>query len=169
MRANKAGGPSAGDSARENRSPFGALQATGDRGPVNIQSDSLALDYKANSVLFRGHVHATQADSELTCNTLEVKYGKNFHEVQQMICNNKVRISQGVRWCSGDRGVLDQTDHTVVLTGSPVCHDANDEIAGTRITMHLDSGKSEVEAARAVIFPRPSKTRDNVTSVDHER
>jgi lipopolysaccharide export system protein LptA len=165
--AQKSGNRSASKSERDSTSPFGAFATSANRGPVNIQSDSLSLDYKNNSVLFRGHVRASQADGELTCNTLEVKYGKDFHEVQQMICNDDVRISQGVRWCTGDRGVLNQTVHTVVLTGNPVCHDTNDQIAGNRITMHLDSGRSEVEGAKAVIFPRPSKTRDNEASVDH--
>jgi lipopolysaccharide transport protein LptA len=163
----KSGNPSTSKSEHDDASPFGAFATSTSRGPVNIQSDSLSLDYKNNSVMFRGHVRASQADGELTCNTLEVKYGKDFHEVQQMICNDDVRISQGVRWCTGDRGVLNQTVHTVVLTGNPVCHDTNDQIAGNRITMHLDSGRSEVEAAKAVIFPRPSKTRDNEASIDH--
>jgi len=154
------------ESGGSNSSPFGAFQASS-RGPVNIQSDTLSLDYKKNSVTFRGHVHASQADGELTCQTLEVTYGKDFHELQQMICSRDVRISQGARWCTGDRGVLNQNDHTVVLTGTPVCHDISDQIAGNRITVHLDTGRSDVEAAKAVIFPRPSKTRDNEASADH--
>jgi hypothetical protein len=30
--------------------------------------------------------------------------------------------------------------------------------------LHLDSGKSEVEGARAVFFPKEQKTRDNKTT-----
>ena len=96
-----------------------------------------------------------------------VKHGKDFHEVQQMICNDNVRMSQGVRWCTSDHATFNQGSHTVVLTGSPVCHDAKDQITGTKITVHLDSGKSEVEGVKAVIFPQQSKTRDNEPSSDH--
>jgi len=80
-----------------------------------------------------------------------------------------VHISQGVRWCTSDHAVMDQRQHTVVLTGSPICHDAGDQIAGTRITVHLDTGKSDVETAKAVIFPRPSKTRDNEALADQAK
>jgi lipopolysaccharide transport protein LptA len=146
-------------------SPFGAFENSGSRGPVAIRSDSLALDYKNNSVMFRGKVHAAQADGQLTSNTLNVKYGKDFHEIQEMIADGDVHISQGVRWCSADHGVMNQMHHTVVLTGSPICHDANDQISGTRITVHTDSGRSEIEGGvKAVIFPHPSKTRDNGAS-----
>jgi lipopolysaccharide transport protein LptA len=140
--------------------PFGSF-ASSNRGPIGIQSDSLALDYKGNGVVFRGHVRATQADGTLTSNILNVKYGKDFHQVQYMTADGNVHISQGVRWCTSDHAVMDQSQHTVVLTGSPICHDARDQIAGTRITVHLDSGKSDVQSAKAVIFPQQSKTRDN--------
>jgi lipopolysaccharide transport protein LptA len=149
-------------------SPFAALSSS-NRGPISIQSDSLALDYKQNAVLFSGHVHATQADGALSSNTLRVTYGKDFHEVQHMAADGNVRISQGVRWCTSDRAVMDQVQHTVVLTGSPLCHDAQDQITGTRITVHLDSGKSDVEAAKAVIFPQQSKTRDNEALADQAK
>jgi lipopolysaccharide export system protein LptA len=149
------------DSNNENnQTPFGSL-GNSNRGPISIQSDSLALDYKQNVVVFNGHVHATQADAALTSNTLNVKYGKDFHEVQHMVAVGKVHISQGVRWCTSDNATMDQGQHTVILTGTPICHDARDQITGTRITVHLDTGKSDVEGAKAVIFPQPSKTRDN--------
>jgi lipopolysaccharide transport protein LptA len=152
----------------DNQTPFGSLNSS-NRGPISIQSDSLALDYKQNAVRFSGHVHASQADGVLTSNTLDVKYGKDFHEVQNMAANGNVHISQGVRWCTSDRAVMNQGQHTVVLTGTPICHDARDQIAGTRITVHLDTGKSDVEGAKAVIFPQPSKTRDNEALADQAK
>ena len=158
-----------GDSKNEdNQTPFSSL-TSGNRGPINIQSDSLALDYKKNIVQFIGHVHATQADGALTSNTLNVKYGKDFHEVDNMTADGNVHISQGVRWCTSDHAVLDQQRHTVILTGTPICHDARDQITGTRITVHLDSGKSDVEGAKAVIFPQTSKTRDNEALADQAK
>jgi lipopolysaccharide transport protein LptA len=159
---------SADSKSENNQTPFASF-TTGNRGPISIQSDSLALDYRQNAVVFRGHVHATQADGALVSNTLNVKYGKDFHTVQDMAADGNVRISQGVRWCTSDHAVMDQQQHTVILTGSPICHDARDQIAGTRITVHLDTGKSDVEAAKAVIFPQPSKTRDNEALADQAK
>jgi lipopolysaccharide transport protein LptA len=160
----KAGASSDSRSANTN-SPFGAF-ASSNRGPISIQSDSLALDYKQNAVVFHGHVHATQADGALASDLLNVKYGKDFHQVQNMTADGNVHISQGVRWCTSEHAVMDEGQHIVILTGSPICHDARDQIAGTRITVHLDTGKSDVEAAKAVIFPQQSKTRDNEALAD---
>jgi lipopolysaccharide transport protein LptA len=143
-------------------SPFAAFANSKNRGPVSIQSQSLTLDYKGNSVLFQGNVHAAQSDGQLSSNTLNVKYGKDFHEIQEMIAEGNVRLSQGLRWCAGDHGVMNQAAHTVILTGNPVCHDDKDQISGDKIIVHLDTGKSEVEGGvKAVIFPRDAKSRDN--------
>jgi lipopolysaccharide export system protein LptA len=141
--------------------PFSSLQFSGNKGPINIKSDTLDLDYKGNVVVFRGHVHAAQADAILTSDTLTVTYLKDFREVKDMVANGNVRMSQGTRFATGDHGVLDQAKHTVTLTGNPVVHDGDDEVSGTKITVHLDTGKSQVEGARAVFFPKEQKTRDN--------
>ncbi len=141
--------------------PFSALQFSSGHGPIDITADALDLDYKKGTVNFRGHVHAAQADAQLTSESLKVIYGKDFHEVKQMFADGDVRMSQGTRWATGDHAVLDQPTHTVVLTGSPVVHDGEDQVTGSRITVHLDTGMSEVEGARAVFFPKEQKTRDN--------
>jgi lipopolysaccharide transport protein LptA len=144
-----------------NGSPFGGLQFSSGHNPIDIKSDSLSLDYNGKSVLFTGHVRATQATGQLTSNQLRVNYGKDFHDVTNMVATGNVRISQGTRWATGDHALLDQTKHTVVLTGSPVVHDGPDEITGDRITVFLETGRSVVDHARAVIFPKQSQASDN--------
>ncbi len=156
---------SANSKDSKDNSPFSSLQFSGNKGPIDIKSDALDLDYKGNVVTFRGHVHAAQADALLTSDTLTVTYGKDFHEVKEMVANDNVRMSQGTRWATGDHAVLDQAKHTVTLTGNPVVHDGEDQVTGSKITVHLDTGKSEVEGARAVFFPKEQKTRDNKTTV----
>ena len=152
--------PNSDQGAKE--SPFGDFGSNQKRGPVNIQSDAMSLDYKNNKVLFSGRVHAVQADGQLTSDTLNVKYGKDFHDLQEMVADGTVRLSQGLRWCTSDHAVMNQAAHTLILTGSPVCHDANDEISGPTITVHTDTGKSDVNGGvKATIFPHDTKSDDN--------
>ena len=150
------------NSGKPDDNPFGDFGNTKNRGPVNIQSDTMTLDYKGNSVLFKGNVHAKQADGDLWTDSLDVKYGKDFHQIQEMFAEGNVRMSQGQRFCTGDHGVMNQAAHTVVLTGSPSCHDDKDEISGDKIVVHLDTGKSDVLGqVKARIFPHDDKSRDN--------
>lgn len=141
-------------------SPFGGFANSSNHGPINIKSDTMSFDYKKSVVIFSGHVHAVQSGNELSSNTLHVQMNKDS-QIQQMIADGDVRMSQGQRWATGDHAVLDQTVHTLVLTGSPVVHDGKDQIAGTKITVYLQTNTSEVTDPKAVIFPRESKKPNN--------
>jgi lipopolysaccharide transport protein LptA len=130
------------------------LQFGNSKSPIDIKSDSMSLEYQQHSVLWSGHVHANQANAQLTSDNLRVNYlDKDFKNMKDMVADGNVRVSQGTRWATGDHGVFDQIKRTVVLTGSPVVHDGTDQITGRRITVFLDTGKSVVEGAHAVIFP----------------
>ncbi|MGH7878141.1 MAG: LptA/OstA family protein, partial [Candidatus Binataceae bacterium] len=72
------------------------------------------------------------------------------------------RMSQGTQWCTSEHTVQNQAAHTVTLTGNPVCHNGNDQISGSKIVVHTDTSRSEVEGGvKAVVFPREAKTSDN--------
>jgi lipopolysaccharide export system protein LptA len=147
--------------------PFSSLSLS-DHGPIDIHSDSLAMDYKNSLVSFRGNVHATQGSTALVSDTLSVIYGSNLKEIKQIIAQGNVRVSQGGRWVTGQRAVLNQVDHTVEMTGDPVIHDGPDQVAGSKILIYLDSQKTQIDGARAMIFPRKSQTRDNDLLSDHD-
>jgi lipopolysaccharide export system protein LptA len=141
-------------------SPFAGFENNSKHGPINIKSDTMSFDYKKSVVVFSGRVHAVQSGNELSSDTLHVRMNKD-NQIQEMIADGNVRMSQGQRWATGDHAVLDETVHTLVLTGSPVVHDGNDQIAGTKITVYLQTSKSEVTDPKAVIFPREAKKPNN--------
>jgi lipopolysaccharide transport protein LptA len=144
-----------------NDNPLG-LQFGNSKGPIDIKSESMSLDYQNHSVLWSGHVHANQANAQLTSDNLRVNYfDKDFKELKDMVADGNVRISQGTRWATGQHGVMDQTKRTMVLTGSPVVHDCANQITGKRITVFLDTSKSVVEGAHAVIFPHQGQGADD--------
>jgi lipopolysaccharide transport protein LptA len=141
-------------------SPFGGFANDSNRGPTDIKSDTMSFDYKKNVVVFSGRVHLVQGASEMSSDMLHVQMNKNS-EIQQAIADGNVRMSQGQRWTTSDHAVLDEGQHTLVLTGNPVAHDGKDQIAGTKITVFLQTNTSEVTNPKAVIFPRESKKPDN--------
>jgi lipopolysaccharide transport protein LptA len=143
-----------------NSSPFADFENNSNHGPTNIKSDTMSFDYKKNLVVFLGHVRAVQAGNELSSDTLHVQMNK-ASQIREMIADGNVRMSQGQRWTTSDHAVLDETLHTLVLTGNPVAHDGKDQIAGTKITVFLQTNRSEVTNPKAVIFPRESKKPNN--------
>ena len=119
----------------------------------------MSLDYTNHSVLWTGEVRATQADAQLTSDQLRVNYlDKDFKQMKDMVADGNVRLSQGTRWATGKHGVMDQIKRTVILTGSPVAHDGNDQITGCKITVYLDTSRSVVDCAHAVLFPHTDQS-----------
>ncbi len=158
----------AANSATDSGNPASAFQLSTSKGPTNIKSDSLDLDYKNKIVTFRGHVFATQNDEQLTTDNLKVLYGQDFHDIKQAFADGNVRMSQADKWVTGDHAVLDETAHTVVVTGNPVVHQGDDEVAGAKIIVHLDTGKSEVQSAKGVpvtatFFPKTNQPQTKST------
>ena len=137
------------------------LKFSADNGPIQIKSDSLSLDYKSNSVEFIGNVHAEQSGTTLISKSLKVLYGEKFGDIKEVIALGDVKMTQGGRWATGQRAVLDEVKHTVEMTGQPVIHDGADQVAGRRIIVYLDTEKSFVEDARAVIIPRTAGKSDH--------
>lgn len=160
----KGAGSTADAKAAAQNSPFGMLKFSADNGPIQIKANSLNLDYKGNSVEFTGSVHAQQSGTTLTSKSLKVLYGDKFGDIKQVIATGDVKMVQGGRWATGQRAVLDEVKHTVEMTGQPVIHDGPDQVAGRRIIIYLDSEKSFVEGATAVIFPRTAGKNDNEPS-----
>jgi lipopolysaccharide export system protein LptA len=159
--ATKSKAAAAGETSDSSDMGPGLAGLTGGKGPINIQSDTLSLDYKKKTVLFAGHVRGVQSGTQLTSDALHVNYEQNFKDVKDMTADGNVKITQGGRWATSDHAVLNQANHTVVMTGNPVVHDGNDEVTGSKITVYLNTGRSVVEQAHAMIFPRQSQTTDN--------
>ncbi len=140
---------------------FPGIDLSSGSNPIHITSDKLSLDYENKLITFSGHVRADQANGQITSDSMRVKWGSGFNDVKELVADGNVRVSQGTRYATGERATLDQTQRTVTLTGNPVVHDGRDQITGRKITVFLDTGRSVVEGARAVIFPRGSNPSDN--------
>ncbi len=149
--------------------------------PIVVVSDTLEYDYKANVVVYRGDVQATQGPVKVRSDTLTVTLvtardgpgdrqnasagesgpldapGKGTQRLQEVVAVGNVRIDNGTRWATGGHAVFDQTQRTLVLTETPMLHDGANEVAGDKVIVYLDEDRSVVEGGRkrvkAVLYP----------------
>ncbi|MFN8544166.1 MAG: LptA/OstA family protein [Candidatus Binatia bacterium] len=143
--------------------------------PITITADRLEYDYKANVVVYRGRVEATQGTSSLKADVLTVTLDRQAGDtkpagegpsappagggskVREIVAVGSVRIDQGTRWATGGRAVFDQGKRTFTLTETPLLHDADNEVAGDTVVVYLDENRSVVEGGRkrvkAVLHP----------------
>jgi len=165
-------------------SPFGFGRLGSSKEPITVTSDSLEYDYRGNVVRYRGRVEVVQGDIKLVSDTLTItlddakrrpkgaqaeqppapapatapdQAGRDAGRVREIVAQGNVRIDQGPRWAVGGRAVFDQTRRTLVLTGNPVLHDGQNQVAGDRVVVYLDEDRSVVEGGqqrvKAVLVP----------------
>lgn len=139
--------------------PRGA--AIGDQ-PINITSDRLEADDAASQVRFEGEVVARQADVVIYADTMIVFYRPEDREVQRVEALQNVRIVQGSRVATGQKGIYYRERGRIVLTGSPRVHQGEDFVEGDEITVFLEEEKSIVSSqggsrVNAVFHPKEQK------------
>lgn len=162
------------DPAKVAGGPLDATSFGNRKEPITVTSDMLEYDYKANVVVYRGEVVATQGDVRVRSDTMTVTFvssrdgapeaaapdpgDRGQQRLQEVVAVGKVRIDSGTRWATGGRAVFEQGKRTLVLTEDPVLHDGPNEVAGERVIVFLDENRSVVEGGRkrvkAVVFPK---------------
>lgn len=130
--------------------------------PIHITSDRLVADDAVNQVRFEGEVVAKQGDLVIYADTMTVFYRAEDREVQRVEALHNVRIVQGSKVATGQKGVYYRNRGQMVLTGSPRVHQGEDFVEGDEITVFLDEEKSIVSSeggsrVNAVFHPKEQK------------
>jgi lipopolysaccharide export system protein LptA len=143
--------------------PTFAAEKTVSNKPIKITSDRLEADNNARIIHFRGSVHAVQEDIDIICDVLSVTYGEekqgtSGQNVEHIVAEGNVIITQQKRKITGKKAEFFQNTRTIVITGNPVAQEGQNIIQGSKIVFYIDENKSVIEGAQskqveAVIYP----------------
>lgn len=127
--------------------------------PINISADRLEADDVTRQVKFLGNVSARQGEVVIYAAALTLFYLEGSQEVDRIEAAGEVRIVQGDRVATGDKGIFYRADGRVVLTGNARVHQGTDFVEGEVITVLLGEEKSIVQGkegsrVNAVFHPK---------------
>lgn len=167
LAAEAAAAPTASDPAA---GLFNNFSLGSNKEPIHVSADMLEFDYKNQVLVYRGGVDVTQGDLSLRSKTLTVHLDEKATDrdrLQQIIAEGEVRIGKGDRFATGGRAVFDQATKTVTLTENAVLHDGPNQVAGDRVVVYLDQGRSIVEGGdqrvhAVLVPPADGTTRDQL-------
>lgn len=147
---------SAGWVAAAEKAPLGRYDSSQ---PINISADRLEADDVTRQVKFLGNVSARQGEVVIYAAALTLFYLEGSQEVDRIEAAGEVRIVQGDRVATGDKGVFYRADGRVVLTGNARVHQGADFVEGDVITVLLGEEKSIVQGkegsrVNAVFHPK---------------
>jgi lipopolysaccharide export system protein LptA len=138
---------------------YGRAQATIAREPIRITADRLEADEGARRMVFIGNVVARQGDVVIYAQEIALFTESSSREVERVEALRDVRIVQGARIATGQKGIFYRLEGRFVLTGSPRIHQGDDFIEGEEITVFIDEERSIVRSGdgarvNAVFHPR---------------
>jgi len=113
---------------------------------VEVEADRLRVDHGDRSAVFDGNVRARYGELTLTCDSMRVTYDEQG-EVIALRATGAVAVRRGDARATASSGRLDARRGLLVLEGSAVLVRGPHRLEGDRISVHLASGRLEVERA----------------------
>jgi len=130
---------------------LGPLQPN-DGAPFRITADKVTHDFDKGRTTFIGNVVATRGDLTMRASRLVVVGAGDGKVERAWTEGGPVRVDQGERHGSAQRGTFVGGGQRLVLEGEPVVTERESSLRGDRVTFHVGQGRVEVEKPRAV-FP----------------
>ena len=134
---------------------FGGLKHDSTQ-PVEISSDSLAVDQSGGTAEFNGSVVAGQAALRLAADKILVEYltrdGNATGEIHQLTATGNVTMVNGAEAAESDKAVYTLTDGKVRMTGNVLLTQGQNAISGEILNIDLNTGTALFEGRVRTIF-----------------
>ena len=109
--------------------------------PVNVTSDRMISDNKTNLITFTGNVKVVRGDATLLAEKIVVQRGAGGKGIDTITATENVRVVQGEKHATGDKGVYYDAEKTIVLSGNVKSWEKENLITGNEMTYFLDTEK----------------------------
>ena len=136
--------------------PTSALKGHNTNAPVDVTSERIEVQERADRAVFTGNVHATQGDMTLETPRLTVAYstapgGNNGTNVQinRLDAAGGVVVHDPSETAKGDFGVYDLDRKLITLIGNVQLTRDNNQVNGARLVIDLNSGRAVIDGGPA--------------------
>ena len=132
-------------------SPAAAQTAHNSNAPINFGADHIELQDKANRAVLTGNVAVTQAEMKLDAQRMTVAYTGQVvdgnPQVSRLDAAGKVVFRRPDQSATGRFGVYDLNKHLVTMLGGVTLHQGANTVAGSRLTINLDTGRAVIDGS----------------------
>ena len=129
--------------------PVSALKGHNSNAPVDVSSERIEVQDRADRAIFAGNVHVTQA--ELTLDAARVTLAYSQGQSRDGIQIDRIDASGGVvvrspsETARGDFGIYDTQRKLITLIGNVQLNREQNQVNGARLVIDLDSGRAVVD------------------------
>jgi lipopolysaccharide export system protein LptA len=136
--------------AQQSQEPISALKGHNANAPIDVASDRLEVQDRADRAVFVGNVHVKQAELTLDTARLSVAYSSGQGvQIQRLDASGGVTVRSPSETATGTFGIYDLDRKLITLVGDVRLQRNGSEINGQRLVIDLDSGRAVIEGGPA--------------------
>lgn len=122
--------------------------------PVEVASDSLAVDQANGAAIFSGNVLVTQGALRLSADRIRVVYAGETDEgrIRELRAEGNVTLANGAEAAEAETAVYDIDAGSVVMTGDVVLTQGETALSSERLEIDLNSGTGSMEGRVRSVF-----------------
>jgi len=126
------------------------VRAAEERTPITISADSLEVNRKGRTAVYKGNVVAVDKGRGLSilADQIDFLFDEKMEDLERAVAVGNVRISYGERRGTSERGEYFPREARVVLAGHPKVWQDSDVVTGCRISLLLREDRSSVEGCQ---------------------
>ncbi|PLX79047.1 MAG: lipopolysaccharide transport periplasmic protein LptA [Desulfuromonas sp.] len=114
-------------------------------GSLRVSSSRLEADEATRTVAFYGDVRAHKDEMVIYADQMTLFYSDGeSKEIDRVEIDGRLRIVQGERVATADRGIFYHQDGRVLLSGNAEVHQGGNQVAGDEIVYYLNESRSVV-------------------------
>ncbi|WP_344705569.1 LptA/OstA family protein [Sphingomonas swuensis] len=126
--------------------PISALKGHDSNAPINVESDRIEVQDRADRAIFAGNVQVRQAELSLSAERLTLAYTNSGKlEIDRLDASGGVVVRSPSETARGQFGVYDINRRLITLVGGVRLERGESSISGGRLTIDLESGRAVVD------------------------
>jgi len=124
------------------------------KAPTVITSESLTINKKENTALFKGSVVAKKEDMTVFADTMLVYYDETGSRIKRLEADGNVKVIKGEKTIISQKAVYIAEDESITFTGDPVAMDGKNMIKGDKIVYYISEDRSVISNSKVFLNNR---------------
>lgn len=134
------------------QTPISALKGHDSNAPINVDSDRIEVQDRADRAVFSGSVRVRQAELTLDTERLTVAYtSAGGLQIDRLDAAGGVVVRSPSETARGNFAVYDLNRRLITLVGQVQLERSGSRIAGQRLTIDMNNGRAVVDGGAAGI------------------
>lgn len=130
--------------------PVSALKGHNTNAPVDVSSDRIEVQDRADRAIFSGNVNVRQANLSLDAQRVTVAYSSvGGIQISRIDAAGGVLVRTPSETARGDFGIYDTDRKLITLLGGVQLNRGGSQINGARLVIDLDTGRAVVDGGPA--------------------